>query len=196
MNACQFEASDTDKIWIVDPSNTSEKPVCKYHSYLQSTMENGITATIIFTLAAYASITLSGSSAILSIVIFFLSIVTAGLLMITLLMSLEFSVRYLFMDVPLLSVQRRVKKEKGTNDSHNCVNCEKDEDFEAVWKKYEKRLEFIGTPIKTYDEGINVYCESCQQETSEAEASEEESTNEQETSEESMKPKSKEKCSQ
>lgn len=173
MNACQFEASDTSKIWIVDPSNTSEKPVCKYHSYIQSAMENGITATIIFTLAAYASITLSGSSAILSIIIFFLSIVTAGLLMITLLMSLEFSVRYLFMDVPLLSVQRRVKKEKGINDSHNCVNCEKGEDFAAVWKKYEKRLELIGMPIKTYDEGINVYCESC-----EAENSEDESTNE------------------
>lgn len=30
-----------------------------------------------------------------------------------------------------------------------------------MWKKYSKSLQLVGTPVKTYSEGINVYCESC-----------------------------------
>ena len=60
-----------------------------------------------------------------------------------------------------MRISANTKTEIGECDSHNCTQCGKNEEFKAIWRKYSKRLEFFGTPIKTYSEGINVYCNSC-----------------------------------
>lgn len=167
MESCEFDAYDTDTMWIVDPSNISEKPVCKYHFYLQSIMESEtVAASIILSSFAIPMAIFDSSSLILYSFSMILSYMISMMVVLTIMISIEFIVRYVYTDTPILSFQRKTKRERGMNASHECTGCGRNEEFEAVWKKYTKTLDLFGAPLKTYKEGTNVYCEECWEESS------------------------------
>lgn len=46
------------------------------------------------------------------------------------------------------------------SDEKRCCHCD-ERNSNGNLKRYEYTLQFIGTPIKSYNKGVNYYCSSC-----------------------------------
>lgn len=164
VHSCEFKASKTDTLWKVDPSNTSKKPTCKYHHSLKNLMQNPILPLLTIILAYVVSIGLVSSIVSLFFLpVFLFSFITSVLIVSVFLLLIEFSVRYFFMNIPFLRRNITIKNEQGCLNSNKCLCCGKTE-CSGVWREYTKNLELFGTPIKTYKNGVNHYCENCYKE--------------------------------
>jgi hypothetical protein len=161
MESCEFRATNTDTIWKVDPSNVSNKPICKYHHYLKELMKTSVLPllTIFITFILSLKIGINFNS-IWSIPVYFGLFVTLALSISIGMFLFELAVRYFLMDIPILRRRIRIIDECGQLDEKKCICCG-EKNCEGTWREYSKRLEFIGTPIKYYEKGVNHYCESC-----------------------------------
>ena len=163
MKCCNREAYGTDTIWLVDPSNTSEKPVCRFHYTLRKLMESSAFPALILFASYFLMLNVRTSESVLPTMLIlmssfvFVSIVTFSGLLIA-----EFIHRYICREIPILRENVTVTDEKGSLDGNECLECGDGNNETGVWTKYERTVEVLGVPIDTKNSGVNTYCsEEC-----------------------------------
>lgn len=162
MTSCEFEATDTEPIIAISSQNRSEKPICSYHKYQRKLMESSLFPIAVFILT-YGLVNLTGLATtgvgfFIQVSMLFLASLTVICLS---LIVIEFIVRYIFMDIPIFrrTIVFTSESYEGS-DKKRCCNCGEC-NSNGNLKRYEYTLQFIGTPIKSYNKGVNYYCSSC-----------------------------------
>lgn len=156
---CKSKATETTRLWLIKPSNVSDKPVCWFHYKLRNTVDE-YTPYFLLPVAFTCFILLPFSSMISVVASFLISIILTPILMI---LIPEILHRLYMNDISLVRTNITEIEEDNKDNICNCTSCQKQTD-NGTWREVSRNIEVFGIPIKNKKKVQNFYCQNCYEE--------------------------------